>query len=50
MQGLTFCLLLLFLFLAATFYGKDGWTIHYGSCGYGYLDENAGTGGLTSRP
>ncbi|KAF8065858.1 EXPA32 [Scenedesmus sp. PABB004] len=28
----------------ATFYGKDGWSIHTGSCGYGYLDENAGTG------
>jgi len=28
----------------ATFYGKDGWSIHHGSCGYGYLDEKAGTG------
>ncbi|KAF6254548.1 RlpA-like double-psi beta-barrel-protein domain-containing protein-containing protein [Scenedesmus sp. NREL 46B-D3] len=28
----------------ATFYGKDGWSIHTGSCGYGYMDENAGTG------
>jgi len=28
----------------ATFYGKDGWTIHYGSCGYNYLDEHVGTG------
>jgi len=28
----------------ATFYGKDGWSIHSGSCGYGYLDEKIGTG------
>lgn len=28
----------------ATFYGKDGWSIHHGSCGYGYLDEHVGTG------
>jgi hypothetical protein len=28
----------------ATFYGKDGWSIHHGSCGFGYLDENVGSG------
>eukprot|EP00878_Enallax_costatus_P018921 GHUV01019945.1.p1 GENE.GHUV01019945.1~~GHUV01019945.1.p1 ORF type:complete len:151 (+),score=28.38 GHUV01019945.1:494-946(+) len=28
----------------ATYYGKDGWSIHHGSCGYGYLDPAAGTG------
>ncbi|WIA28939.1 hypothetical protein OEZ86_011463 [Tetradesmus obliquus] len=28
----------------ATFYGKDGWSIHKGSCMFGYLDETAGTG------
>jgi len=28
----------------ATFYGVDGWDIHQGSCGYGYLDANVGTG------
>jgi hypothetical protein len=28
----------------ATYYGLDGWSIHTGSCGYGYLDEKAGTG------
>lgn len=28
----------------ATYYGRDGWSIHGGSCGYGYLDERAGTG------
>jgi hypothetical protein len=28
----------------ATFYGKDGWSIHTGSCMFGYLDETAGTG------
>ena len=24
--------------------GKDGWSIHTGSCGYGYLDPNKATG------
>ncbi|MEW5307321.1 MAG: hypothetical protein WDW36_009727 [Sanguina aurantia] len=30
----------------ATFYGGvgDPWTIHDGSCGYGYIDSNVGTG------
>ncbi|KAI8469892.1 MAG: RlpA-like double-psi beta-barrel-protein domain-containing protein-containing protein [Monoraphidium minutum] len=28
----------------ATFYGTDAWNIHEGSCQYGYLDRNVGTG------
>eukprot|EP01026_Neomeris_dumetosa_P009360 TRINITY_DN13142_c0_g1_i5.p1 TRINITY_DN13142_c0_g1~~TRINITY_DN13142_c0_g1_i5.p1 ORF type:complete len:129 (-),score=3.12 TRINITY_DN13142_c0_g1_i5:10-396(-) len=30
----------------ATFYGNEPWywSIHYGSCGYGYLCEDEGTG------
>jgi hypothetical protein len=28
----------------ATFYGSDGWSIHSGSCGYGQLAEDVGTG------
>jgi hypothetical protein len=37
-------LLLVAIITGATFYGKDGWSIHRGSCMYGYLDEQAGTG------
>ena len=28
----------------ATHYGTDGWSIHKGSCGYGQLAEDVGTG------
>jgi hypothetical protein len=28
----------------ATFYGTDAWSIHKGSCGYGWLDKNVATG------
>ena len=28
----------------ATFYGVDAWSIHKGSCGYGQLAEDVGTG------
>lgn len=28
----------------ATFYGTDAWNIHQGSCQYGWLDKNVGTG------
>lgn len=28
----------------ATFYGTDAWSIHTGSCGYGQLAEDVGTG------
>ncbi|PSC67673.1 U6 snRNA phosphodiesterase [Micractinium conductrix] len=28
----------------ATFYGVDGWSIHKGSCGFGYQYKNVGTG------
>lgn len=28
----------------STYYGTDAWTLDKGSCGYGYLDKNVGTG------
>jgi hypothetical protein len=28
----------------ATFYGSDAWSIHKGSCGYGWLDKGVSTG------
>jgi hypothetical protein len=28
----------------STFYGGDAWSIHSGSCGYGQLAEDVGTG------